>query len=451
MTDTQDLPIRRRVLAVTAMSIGALMLMIDASISSVVLPTIANELGVKGSATMLVVTVYQLILAMTLLPLAAIGDRVGYRRLYQAGFTLHTLAALLCLFVNSLPALIVVRGLQSLGAATAMAVAVAMLRTIYPPHRLGAGLALNTIFNASGTALAPVVGGLVVTFTSWQWAFAAVVPLTLTSLAFSRALPDPQPRKHPFDLRGAVLCAISFGLLIGGLEGAIHTDFLFTSLAAITLGVLSSWVLVRHEKTEAKPVLPVDLLADRALGLATLATFIGTIASMVVILYLPFRLQHGFGFSPGEIGGMMTAYAIASVMFSPIAGVLSDRIHVPLLCTAGSFVGAIGMTSFAFLPEQPGYFDIAWRLWLCGSGFGFFFSPNARFVVGSAPRERVAAAGSVFTTARMLAMAISATLVASLLSMDFGDGPVPALVGASLALLTSVISAFSIKNKKKLA
>lgn len=447
MTETEDLPIRRRVVAVAAMSIGSLMLMIDASIASVVLPTIASELGVEGASTMLVVTVYQLTLAMTLLPLAAIGDRLGYRRLYQAGFVLHTVAAILCLFVNSLPALILVRGLQSLGAATALAVAVAMLRTIYPPHRLGAGLALNTIFNATGTALAPVLGGLVISFANWQWAFAAVAPLTLISLALSRALPTPELRKHRFDLKGALLCALTFGLLIGGLEGAIHTSYLGLSLSALVLGCAAAWVLVRHEKSEPKPVLPVDLLATRALGLATLATFVGTTASMVVILYLPFRLQYGYGFSAGEIGGMMTAYALASVMFSPLAGVLSDRVHVPLLCTAGSLVGALGMLSVAWLPEQPGYFDIAWRLWLCGVGFGFFFSPNARYLVGSAPRDRVAAAGSVFTTSRMLAMAISATLVASLLAMDLGNGPAPALVGAGLALLTAVLSAIGIRHK----
>lgn len=447
MTESQDLPIRRRIVAVTAMSIGSLMLMIDAAISSVVLPTIANELGVEGSSTLLVVTVYQLILAMTLLPLAAIGDRIGYRRLYQAGFILHTIAAALCLFVDSLPALVLVRGLQSLGAAAALAVAVAMLRTIYPPDRLGAGLAVNTIFNASGTALAPVIGGLVISFASWQWSFAAVVPLTLISLALSRALPTPEPRKHRFDLKGALLCALTFGLLIGGLEGAVHTDYTAWSVATLVLGGAVAWLLVRHEKREPKPVLPVDLLTSRALGLATLATFMGTVASMVVILYLPFRLQYGYGFSAAEIGGMMTAYALASIMFSPLAGALSDRVHVPLLCTSGSLVGALGMLSLTVLPEQPGYFDIAWRLWLCGVGFGFFFSPNARYLVGSAPRERVAAAGSLFTTSRMLAMAISATLVASLLALGLGNGSVPALVGAALALLTAIVSASGIRHK----
>ncbi len=450
MTDHQGLPIRRRVLAVVAMSLGSMMLMIDAAVSSVVLPTIADELNVRGSATLLVVTVYQLTLAMTLLPLAALGDRFGYRPLYQAGFALHCVAGFLCLRVETLQGLILVRCLQSLGAATAMSVAVAMLRNIYPSDRLGSGLALNTIFNASGTALAPVVGGLVITFAPWQWAFAAVIPLTLVSLAFSRNLPDPEPRKHhPFDLRGAALCAATFGLLIAGLEAAVHTPYLGAALSAIAVGVGAGWLLVRHEKREARPVLPVDLLANRALGLTTLATFMGTVASMVVILYLPFRLQHGFGFSPGEIGGMMTAYAIASVMFAPVAGVLSDRVPVPLLCTGGSLFGAMGIATFAFLPEDPGKLDIAFRLWLCGAGFGFFFSPNARFLVGSAPRERAAAAGSLFTTSRMIAMAISATLVASLLAMDLGEGPVPAIVAAALAAATGLLSATGIRFRKR--
>lgn len=447
MTDIQGLPIRRRVVAIFAMSMGSLMLMIDASIAGVVLPTIAKALDVKGSTTLLVVTVYQLILAMTLLPLAALGDRFGYRRMYQVGFVLHFLGSILCLFVDSLWALILVRALQSFAAAMALCVAVAILRNIYPPQRLGSGLALNTIFNASGTALAPVLGGLIISVASWQWAFAASAPLAIIALLFSRALPDPTTRKHPFDLRGAALCALTFGLLIAGLEGAVHTDYLLAFLAVIATGAAAAWLLVRHEKKEAHPVLPVDLLARPELALTALATFIGTIGSMAVILSTPFRLQHGFGFSPGEIGGMMVAYAVASVMFSPLAGALSDRIPVPILCTLGMVITAIGTGMMALIPDNPSHFDIAWRLWLCGAGSGLFFSPNARFLVGSAPPARAAAAGSLYNTTRMLAMAVGATLVAGLLAMDLGNGAVPATVAMCLALVNGVISATGLRRK----
>jgi DHA2 family multidrug resistance protein-like MFS transporter len=390
---------------------------------------------------MLVVTVYQLTLAMSLLPLSALGERFGYRRLYQTGLALHCTAGLLCLLVDSLPALILVRGMQSLAAATAMSVAVAMLRNIYPPRRLGSGLALNTIFNASGTALAPVVGGLIISVASWHWTFVAVAPLAAVALLLSRTLPDPVPNINPFDLRGAGLCALTFGLIIGGLEGAVHTSHLAASLATIAAGLVSGWFLVLHEKGELQPVLPVDLLAQPTLGLTALATFTGTLGSMVLILSTPFRLQHGHGIAPGEIGGLMAAYAMGSVLIAPLAGVLSDRVAVPLLCTIGMVLATAGAVFVALTPEQAGHFDIAWRLSMCGVGFGFFFSPNARFLVGSAPPTRTAAAGSLFTTSRMLAMATSATLVAVLLELDLGDGPVPALVVGFFSVISGLISA----------
>ncbi|WP_439136321.1 MFS transporter [Pseudomaricurvus sp.] len=448
MTDPQGLPVRRRILAVIALSLGSLLLMIDATISGVILPTIATALGVKGSATLLVVTVYQLILAMTLLPLAALGDRIGYRRMYQAGFVLHSIAGVMCLFVDSLPFLIAVRAIQSLAAAAAMSVGVAMLRQVYPPQRLGSGLALNTIFNASGTAVAPILGGFIAAYADWQWAFVAVVPLTIISLIFSRALPDPVPHEHPFDLRGAALCSLTFGLLIAGLEATVHTDYLFTSLFVMTMAGVSAWFLVRHEKHEAQPVLPVDLLARADLGLTALGTLMGTIGSMIIMLSMPFRLQEGYGFSVGEIGGMMSAYALASLVFAPVAGALSDRIAVPILCTIGTLVASVAMVTIATMPEEVTHVDVGWRLFLCGAGFGFFFSPNARFLVGSAPKSRAAAAGSLFTTTRMLAMAFSATLVAALLAMDLGTSSVPAYVGFVLVLLTAVVSATGLRRKR---
>lgn len=452
MTDSQGLPVRRRILAVASISIGAMMLMIDASISSVVLPTIATALGVANSSTLLVVTVYQLMIAMTLLPLAAVGVRVGYRRMYQAGFVLHICSGLLCLLVDNLPALIAVRALQSLAAAAAMAVGVAMVRQIYPPKRLGSGLALNTIFNATGTALAPVLGGYIAAYADWHWTFVAGVPLAMISLGFSRFLPDPIPHNHPFDTRGAALCSLTFGLFIGGIEGAVHTSYVTASLTAVALSVVSGWLLVRHERREDEPVLPVDLLTRPALGLTTLATLLGTISSMVIMLSVPFRLQLGYEMSTSEIGSAMAAYALASVMFAPLSGALSDRVPVPLLCTVGLIIASIGMASVALLPaESPGTFAIAWRLWLCGAGFGFFFAPNARLLVGSAPQTRAAAAGSLFTTTRMLAMAVSATLVAGLLAMDFGKGAVPMLVAAALAVITAAISVTILRMQKKSA
>lgn len=425
-----------------------MMLQIDVSIAGVLLPTIARELNVESASSVIVVTAYQLILAMTLLPFSALGERIGHRRLYQAGLILHSVAALLYVFATSLPALIAVRSLQAFATAAAMSVAVGQVRAIYPTAQLGKGLALNTIANSSGTALAPVIGGLILTVVSWHWAFTVVVPFAMIALLLSRFLPDSAPHRQPFDLIGAALCALTFGLVIFGLEMAIHSSHLKAALGIVVLGAVVGRVLVRYEMKQAEPVLPIYLLKLPVVALSVISCFSAVLGSIILILFMPFRLQHGYGFTPGEIGAMMAAYAVASFMVAPTAGYLSDRVPIALLSAIGMIVATIGLLCVAFLPAHPSYFDIAWRIWLSGAGFGMFFSPNARLIIAAAPIARSAAAASLFTTSRMLGQATGATMVAALLAFGLGDGPVPALVAACLAITAGVISASSVRLTK---
>ncbi len=443
MSDShQGLPFPRRAVAVFAVSSGSLMLMIDATIGNIVLPTLAQALEVESAEAVLVVTVYQLILAMTLMPLAALGERIGHRRLYCGGLVVHSLAAILCFHADTLTALVVARSLQAVGTAAAMSVSFGIVRTIYPANQLGKGMAINTIANAGGTALAPVVGGFVLSVASWHWVFAAAVPFSVLALALSRAMPDPEPGPgKPFDLYGAGLCAVTFGLLIGGLELTTRGPSLWLALALLAVGVAVAWLFVRHERRESDPVLPVDLLARPRLGLALFANFSAVLAAMILLVFMPFLLQHDYGFSPGEVGSMLAAYALASVMIAPISGYLSDRIPVALLCTVGMVLAVGGFLVIAHLPEQPQRMDIMWRLWLCGAGFGMFFSPNARLIIGSAPRRRSAPAGSMVTTSRMLGQAVGASLVAGLLALELGKTLVPFYCAIAMVALSGVISA----------
>lgn len=430
------LPFPRRAIAVFAVCSGGLMLMIDASIANIVLPTLASELQVESSRAVLVVTAYQLVLAMTLMPLAALGERIGHRRLYCAGLILHSVGAAVSFAADTLETLIAVRALQALGTAAAMSVAFGLVRSIYPSQHLGKGMAINTIANASGTALAPVVGGTILAAANWHWVFAAAVPFSMLSLLLSRAMPDPQPHTRPFDGRGAALCAATFGLVIVGLELTTHGPSLWGGLAVMGLGVLVAWWFVRHELGIAEPVLPIDLLALPSLGLALLSNFSTVIGSMALLVFMPFMLQHHYGFAPVEVGGLLASYAVASVMVAPASGYLSDRIPVVVLCSLGMLLAAIGLTLLTCLPEQPGRLDIVWRLWLCGAGFGMFFSPNARLIIGTAPVHRAASAGSMVTTSRMLGQATGATLVAGLLALGLGEGNVPLLFALALVVIS---------------
>lgn len=441
----QGLPFPRRIYAIVVMLVGSLMLMIDTSIASVVLPTIAKEMNVPSSSVVMVVTIYQLILAMTVMSMAALGDRFGHRRVYQAGFVLHMLAAGLSFFADSLYALVAARALQALGAAAASSMGVALLREIYPARRLGAGLGINTIANATGTSLGPVLGGFILSVSNWHWVFVAIVPFSVLLLVFSRTLPDPKPRNHAFDIVGAGLCALTFGLVVGGLESLIHSSHPLFSLAIISSGIAVAYFFVRHELGESDPVLPVDLLAMPPIAFSTIACFCATLASIILILYMPFRLQNGYGFNPAELGGLISMYAVGSLCTAPAAGLLADRVSVALLSIIAMVAASIALLLMAYLPAQPSHFDIGWRIWLCGVGFGIFSSPNARLMVASAPPQRTASAGSIFSTTRMLSQAVGATLIAALFALGLGNGSAPLFVAMSLTVIAGAISVMSFR------
>ena len=426
--------------AIVAVSFGTALVVIDGGIANVALPTIARDLRVDNSAAVLIVTVYQLVLVMSLLPFSALGDRIGIRRLYQYGQMLFTVATLLCFFAESLPFLLVVRAVQGLGAAMALSVTSALVRSIYAPQHLGRGLGLNGVIVSSSAALAPTLGGLVLSEASWPWVFAAGVPFALVSLALGRALPRSEPRDAPYDLLAALLCAATFGLTILGLESAVHGQSPVVSAAIVAAGLAIGVAFVRHETSRASPIMPIDLLRQPVFALSTVGALAAFIGSMTLLLSLPFRLQHAFGYSPAVTGAMISPWPLTTLFVAPVAGALSDRIPAGLLGGVGMALATTALVLLAFLPAHPTHFDIAWRMSMCGAGFGLFLSPNARLIVGSAPRERATAAGGLVATTRLVGQTLGATMVAMLLAVDLGTTMTPPLVAAGLTVIAGICS-----------
>jgi DHA2 family multidrug resistance protein-like MFS transporter len=437
---TEGLPLPRRLWAIAAVSFGTALVVIDGAIPTVALPTIGRDLGVDESAAVLVVTVYQLVLVMTLLPFSALGDRIGHRRLYQLGQIVFVVATALCFFAKSLPFLLVVRAAQSLGAAAALSVSSAIVRAIYPPKQLGRGLGINSVVVSCSIALAPTLGGLILTLGPWPWIFAASVPFGLDSLLLGRHLPEPEKHSDDFDVLGAVLCAATFGLIIAGLETAVHGDSPVVSAAIVAAGIIIAFWFVRRELGESRPIMPVDLLGEPVFALSTIGALTAFVASMTVVLSIPFRLEQSFGFGPAEVGAMIAPWPLTVLFVAPTAGALSDRIPAGLLGGIGMALATIALLALAWLPAQPTYLDVAWRMALCGGGFGLFLSPNARLIIGSVSRDRAASAGGLISTTRMTGQTLGATLVAALLALNLGTGPAPPLVAAGLAFVAGICS-----------
>ncbi|WP_294357076.1 MFS transporter [uncultured Sphingomonas sp.] len=438
--NADGLPTPRRFAAIAALCFGTALVIIDGGVANVALPTIARDLRVSSSSVVSIVTVYQLMLVMLMLPFAGLGERIGLKRMYQVGQMIFTVATLLCFFAKSLPFLLVVRAAQAIGAAGALAVASALIRQTYPAKQLGRGLGINSVIVSSSAAAAPTIGGLVLAVAPWPWVFASAIPFAIGSLVLGRALPDPPARDSRFDLAGAVMCAAMFGLVIGGLESAVHGDSPVVSSAIVLLGVTVGVYFVRRERGTENPILPIDLLGRPVIALSALGAFTAFTASMTLLLSTPFRLTHAYGFSAAEVGAAIAPWPLTNMIVAPLAGWLSDRVPAGLLGGIGMAISITALALIAYVPADPSYFDIAWRMALCGSGFGTFLPPNARLIIGSAPRERAAAAGGLVSTVRLVGQTTGATLVAALLAFGVGASSTPPLVAAGLALVAGLCS-----------
>jgi DHA2 family multidrug resistance protein-like MFS transporter len=446
------LPVPRRYAAAIAIGLGTILTTISGPMVTVALPTLSRELHVDPSAAVLVVTVYQLVLMMALLPFSALGDRIGHRTVYQYGQLVFVTATLLSFFAHSLPFLLVVRAFQAAGAAAALSVSSALVRSVYPSATLGRSLSFHTVIGASVASIAPTVGGAILAVARWPWLFAVLVPFGLLSILIGhKALPDPVKRNDPYDVLGAVMCAAMFGFGVTGLETAVHGDSPIISAALVALGITLGVIFVRREMGQPMPVLPVDLLRQASIALPSLGLLAGYIGSTMVSLLLPFQLQQEFHWSPVETGAVLAAWPLVVMFVAPVAGILSDRMSGGLLGAIGMTFGATGIASLAFLPAAPDHFDMIWRIGLCGFGFGLYQPPSSRQIVFSAPIERSAAAGALMTTTRGTAQTLGATAVAALLASGIGTGSTAPLIAAGLAVIAGICSILAYKPAIKRA
>jgi DHA2 family multidrug resistance protein-like MFS transporter len=429
---------RRTRLAVLALCCGNSVAAVDSSILNVALPTIGKDLHAPLSATTLVVSLYQLVLLMTVLPFSALGEKFGLTRLYQIGLALFACAAVGSALAPNLIVLTGMRCLQALGSAAIMSISSALVRHVYRPEKLAAGLALNAFVVTTAAMAAPALGGAVLAFAPWRSIFLISLPLIAVALIMGRALPATPTHDEPYDYKAAGLSALTFLLLVGAMQLAIHGARPVLWASALGLGLLIGAVFVRGERRSTRPVLPVDLLAQPAMALALFGGLCVYALSQSVTLNLPFRLETVFGYAPARVGAVLAMWPFALSLTVPLSGYISNRVAPWLLGAVGMAVSFTGLVALSLVPAHPGYFDLAWRVWLCGAGIGMFLSPNNRQIIWAAPPGRIAAASGLIATMRMTGQVLGATLASLLLALGAGLGRTPTLVAAGLAAIAFV-------------
>ncbi len=186
-----------------------------------------------AAASVWVVNAYQMAILMALLPLASLGEIVGYRRVSQTGIIVFTAASLACALAPTLTLLSIARVVQGLGAAGIMSVNAALVRFTYPQASLGRAMGINAFVIATAAAVGPTIASAVLAVAHWRWLFGINVPIGIIATVIAlRAMPNSDRTRRPLNYVGAGLSAVTFGLTLSGLQALAHHEAAALALPA---------------------------------------------------------------------------------------------------------------------------------------------------------------------------------------------------------------------------
>lgn len=444
----EGLPGHERRLAVIALMTSTTMTVFDGAMINIALPQIARSLDVSSAAAVWVANGYLLSTAMTLAVFAALAARTGFRALFAAGLALFTLASLGCALSTSLPVLVAMRVLQGIGGAATLSIAPAILRTIFPGRLLGRILGINALLIAANTAIAPAVGGALLSALSWPWLFAVNLPFGLFALLLTlRVIPGEraQPR-GPFDFAGAVWSALALGAVILAANalsghGAQGAQALLMPAAYGAVALIAALAFVRRQRRAPDPLLPPALFASPRFTLAALTSFSSFISQGMTFIALPFLFQHVYGYNAFTSALLFISWPVGIVLVAPHAGRLADRYPPARLATFGLALFAVGLMLLALLPDEPQRWDISLRGLVCGIGFGCFQSPNNREMLGSVARELSGPAGGILAIMRTFGQCTGAAILGVMLTLQTQHGEESAIrLGLWIATATTILA-----------
>ncbi|WP_333829392.1 MFS transporter [Pararhodobacter sp.] len=438
MSSNDGLPVPRRYWAVLAITIGIFMAVIDGVGINVALPAIAGDFGVDESSAIWVVTSYQLAVTISLFPLAALGDKLGYRKVYCGGLVVFVAASVVCAFAERLDLMIAARAVQGLGGSAVMTVNLALLRFIFPKAKLGRGIAYNTLVVAVSAAAGPVIAGAILSIADWHWLFLVNLPLGLLILPVSiLALPLVPPTGRQFDFVGAALIALAIGIAVLTIDG-LGRGY---PLGLLTLGVLAGgglgWAMVRHQNRSPTPMLAVDLLRIPVIRLSALTAVCAYVVQGLSYVSLPFHLHDTMGLPAAVVGLSMAPWPVGIMLASVLVGRLMGRHSAGLLGTLGLalLVGGAGCILWSIpLRSLPA---LVAGMFACGFGFGLFQSPNTMAIISGSPPARSAAASALQSSSRLVGQTVGAAGAAAIFGL--------AAAGSStmIAITVAVVFAFA--------
>lgn len=419
-----------------AVSLGVMMVGLDATVVSIANPAIGSDLHADLSGLQWVTNGYLLALAVTLIPAGKIADRFGRKATFLVGVAGFAVASVLVGLSGGIGMVIFWRVIQGFAGALLQPASLAIIRNSFPAERLNAAIGVWGATTGISIAGGPIVGGLLVQHVNWQSVFYLNGPLGLAALAVGiwviRESRD-EGATGSFDISGVLLLSGSLFALVWGLIKAGTLGFSdpmplwsFAAFAVLLAGFVVRELMASH------PVLPLGLFRSAALSAATAMIVLGVFALFGTIFFITLYLQRVHGMSPVAAGVRLLPMTGVFIVSSPIGGALTQRFgpRVPLIL--GMLLTAAAMFGLSRLQVDASYNAIWPWFALIGVAFGFVLTAGTEAIVGNAPVHLAGVAGGLQQTAFQVGGVLGTSVLGTIVSTRVGDVLVGRLTGAGL-------------------
>ena len=384
MADGDKIPLTKvEKIILLALILGAFMTSLDATIVSVAIPTMAQELGEEGHNTSnisWVLLIYTLMLSCFILLWSKIGSNIGYKKVFMTGiavFTLSSLAIGACGFIPELGlgAIILLRAVQGLGAGMAMAMSLAMTTTYLPASARGASIGAVTLAASCGTAFGPAVGGILTTI-HWSYIFFINVPIGLICLLlcvkYMKVKENIPEQRSGTDVVGVVFMFMMMFSLIYYLNKGQDIGWMSeTGIVLLVTAFVGAGLLFWWEQRADDPLVSMRLITNTHVLKANLITMVMFMAMAGSYLLLPYYFGYVQGMETVEYGFILIANSVGMMAAGPVVGRITDRTgNNRIFCIAGALVATLGFIMMMEFKDDTGIAFILLALFVMGAGMG---------------------------------------------------------------------------------
>jgi len=409
---------------------------------TIALPAMAAQFNADAVMLGWITSAYIISAAIFIVPFGRLADIVGRKKIFLYGVILYTIASLACAVAPSVELLIALRFIQGIGGAMLFATSLAIVTQVFETGERGWALGITIATVYAGLSLGPFLGGFLTDLFGWPSIFLVNIPLGIITIAFTlRGIRHEwaDAAGETLDRAGAVIYCIMLFTFINGM--LLLPDPV--GLAWIAIAVVAGAVFVRWERKVDHPLIDLSVFSDnRTFVFSNIAAMINYGATFGVGVLLSLYLQYIQGFSAASAGLILVAQPVIQMIFSPIAGRLSDRVEPRIVSTAGMAITALGLSFCIILSPSTPLWVIVGSLMVMGLGYGLFSSPNTNAIMSSVEKRHLAIASGMNATMRSVGQLLSMAIAMFCFAVFIGSETITPAVYPGL--MTSVTVAFII-------